>query len=74
IYYSECAQNNKVTTRQFDIELKQVRDWQSKKQELLNVVLYLLTLNHNRLAQYPLLERSLFEWIETLYNKQIAIS
>ncbi|CAG8839742.1 14045_t:CDS:2, partial [Gigaspora margarita] len=52
IYYSKGAQNNKVTTRRFDIETKQVV---TEK-------------------QYPLLERSLVEWIETLRNKQIAVS
>ncbi|CAG8834599.1 22831_t:CDS:2, partial [Gigaspora margarita] len=49
IYYSELAQNNKTIARRFDIEMKQVHDWKSKKQELLNT-------------------------IETLHNKQIAIS
>lgn len=54
IYYSERAQNNRATGRRFDIEPKQVRDWQSKKQELLNSAPYLLTLNRGRPAQYPL--------------------
>ncbi|CAG8682780.1 33535_t:CDS:2, partial [Gigaspora margarita] len=48
------------------------REWQSKKQELLNSAPYLLTLNRGRLAQYPLLEERLVEWIETLQNKQMA--
>ncbi|CAG8836622.1 15713_t:CDS:2 [Gigaspora margarita] len=38
IYYFERAQNNKATTRQFDIETKQVHDWKSKRQKLLNTV------------------------------------
>ncbi|CAG8830395.1 35796_t:CDS:2, partial [Gigaspora margarita] len=59
IYYSEHAQNNKATRRRFDIEPKQVHDWQSKKQELLNSVLYLLTLNHGQPVQYLLLEERL---------------
>ncbi|CAG8773206.1 12772_t:CDS:1, partial [Racocetra fulgida] len=45
-----------------------------KKQELLNSAPYLLTLNHGRPAQYPLLERRLVEWIETLHNKHMAVT
>ena len=59
IYYFERIQNTRATARQFDIEPKQVRDWRSKKQELLNAAPYLLTLNHSRLAQYSLLEKRL---------------
>jgi len=74
IYYSERTQNNRATAKRFDIEPKQVRDWQSKKQELLNSAPYLLTLNRGRPAQYPLLEERLVEWIETLRNKQMAVT
>lgn len=74
IYYSERVQNNRATARRFDIEPKQVRDWRSKKQELLNSASYLLTLNRGRPAQYPLLEARLVEWIQTLRNRQMAVT
>ncbi|CAG8699490.1 2449_t:CDS:2 [Cetraspora pellucida] len=74
VYYFECIKNVRATARRFDIEPKQVRDWRSKKQELLNAAPYLLTLNPGRLALYPLLERRLVEWVDVLCRKQVAVT
>ncbi|CAG8833819.1 39397_t:CDS:1, partial [Gigaspora margarita] len=74
VHYFECVQNVAATARKFDIERKQVRDWRSKKQELLNATPYLLILNRGRPAMYPLLEESLVKWIEAIRKKQMAIT
>ncbi|CAG8788716.1 10699_t:CDS:2 [Cetraspora pellucida] len=74
VHYFERIQNVRLTARQFDIKPKQVHDWRSKKQELLNAAPYLLTLNHDRPAQYLLLEEKLIQWIEVLRKKQIAVT
>ncbi|CAG8787339.1 13251_t:CDS:1, partial [Racocetra fulgida] len=74
VYYFERIKNVRATARRFDIEPKQVRDWRSKKQELLNAAPYLLTLNPGRPALYPLLERRLVEWVDVLRRKQAAIT
>jgi hypothetical protein len=64
----------RATAKRFSIDPKQVRDWQNKKQELLNAAPYVLTLNRGRQAQYPLLEEKIVEWIEELREKQMAVS
>ncbi|CAG8853988.1 2732_t:CDS:2, partial [Gigaspora margarita] len=51
IYYLERTNNVRATAKCFDIELKQVREWHSKKQELLDAASYVLTLNHGQQAQ-----------------------
>src|SRR6185437_9069911 len=72
--YLECINNVRATTRRFEIEPKQVRDWRDKKQELLNAAPYALTLNRGRQAQYPLLEENLIDWIEEHCNMQHAVT
>ncbi|CAG8686138.1 17171_t:CDS:1 [Cetraspora pellucida] len=74
VYYFERIKNVRATARRFDIEPKQVRNWRSKKQELLNAAPYLLTLNPGRPALYPLLERRLVEWVDVLRRKQAAVT
>ncbi|CAG8781016.1 20319_t:CDS:1, partial [Gigaspora margarita] len=46
----------------------------NKKQELLNAAPYVLMLNCNQQAQYPLLEEKLVDWIEELHSMQNAIT
>ncbi|CAG8833431.1 15372_t:CDS:1, partial [Gigaspora margarita] len=74
IYYLERTNNIRATAKRFDIELKQVRKWRSKKQELLNAAAYVLTLNRDQQAQYLLLEEKLIEWIEELHNMHNAVT
>ncbi|CAG8799188.1 5126_t:CDS:2 [Gigaspora margarita] len=59
--YLECTDSVRATVKCFEIEPKQVRDWRDKKQELLNIALYVLTLNRGQQAQYPLLEEKLVD-------------
>ena len=74
ICYYEQTNNVRATARRFEIEPKQVRDWVSKKDELLNTAPYLLTLNHGKQAQYPMLEERLVEWINGRRNEQNAVT
>ena len=62
ICYYEHVKNVRATARRFEIEPKQVREWVKKKQDLLNVAPYILTLNHGCQAHFPLLEEKLVEW------------
>jgi len=62
ICYYEHVKNVRATARRFEIEPKQVREWVKKKQDLLNVAPYILTLNRGRQAHFPLLEEKLVEW------------
>jgi len=56
------SKNVRATASRFEIEPKQVREWVKKKQDLLNVAPYILTLNRGRQAHFPLLEEKLVEW------------
>ncbi|CAG8813132.1 587_t:CDS:2, partial [Gigaspora margarita] len=72
--YLEHTDSVRATAKCFEIEPKQVRDWRDKKQELLNAVSYVLTLNRGQQTQYPLLEEKLVDWIEELRSMQNAIT
>ena len=71
ICYYEHVKNVRATARRFEIEPKQVREWVRKKQDLLSVAPYILTLNRGRQAQFPLLEERLVDWRR---NEQNAVT
>ncbi|CAG8814100.1 26770_t:CDS:1, partial [Racocetra persica] len=74
INYYEHIKNVRATARRFEIEPKQVCEWLDKKQELLSVAPYILTLNRGRQAQFPLLEERLVEWINKHRKEQNAVT
>ncbi|CAG8626668.1 9673_t:CDS:10 [Paraglomus brasilianum] len=73
-YGHEHVKNVRATARRFEIEPKQVREWVKKKQDLLNVAPYILTLNRGRQAHFPLLEEKLVKWINERRNEQNAVT
>ncbi|CAG8817761.1 36087_t:CDS:2, partial [Gigaspora margarita] len=59
--YLKRTNSVRATAKHFEIEPKQVCDWHNKKQELLNVALYVLMLNYGQQARYLLLEKKLVD-------------
>lgn len=74
VFYLECINSVRATTKCFEIEPKQVCEWRNKKQKLLNAAPYALTLNCGQQAQYSLLKENLINQIEEHRNMQHAVT
>ena len=49
--------------QELNIQLKQLREWISKKQDLINMSSRALKLHKERLPKYSQLENALFDWV-----------
>ncbi|CAG8634248.1 5762_t:CDS:2 [Cetraspora pellucida] len=70
ITFLEKHSSNSVhaTATHFNIEPKQVRDWQSKKENLMHVLFHIRKLNNERPPKYPKLENEIYGWMWHYYN------
>src|SRR6266542_2533583 len=62
-YFENNKRNVHRTSKKFDIQLKQVRDWVKKKEALLVAAPHVAKLHPEKPAKYPKLENDLFVWI-----------
>jgi transposase len=67
LYYENGHSKNK-TAAKFNIETKQLRDWISKKPQLLKAQPGVKRLNKGSPPKYPALETALVEWIKERRN------
>ena len=74
ILYHESGHSKTKTAAKFNIETKQLRDWISKKDELLKAQPGKKKLNKGASPKYPALEATLVEWIRERRNRQKAVS
>lgn len=56
----------RATATHFNIEPKQVRDWRSKKENLMRVSPHIRKLNNGRPPKYPELENEIYGWVKNL--------
>ena len=56
----------RTTAIAFNIELKQVRDWHNKKEELMCVSPHIQQINKEKPPKYPELEKDIYNWIKEL--------
>jgi transposase len=73
MYYEKGHSKNKTASK-FNIETKQLRDWLSKKDQLLKAQPGIKRLNKGKPPKYPALEVALVEWIRERRRNQHAIS
>jgi hypothetical protein len=74
IMYFEKGHSKNMTAAKFNIQTKQVRDWVSKKDQLMSAQPSLKRLNKGKPVKYPALETFLVEWIKERRNNQQAVS
>ena len=74
VMYFEKGHSKNKTAAKFNIQTKQVRDWVSKKGQLMNSQPSLKRLNKGKPPKYPVLEDALVEWVRERRNNQQAVS
>lgn len=74
VMYFEKGHSKNQTAAKFNIQTKQVRDWVSKKDQLMNSRPSLKRLNKGKPPKYPALEVILVEWVKERRNNQQAVS
>ena len=74
ILYHEKGHSKSKTAAKFNIETKQLRDWISKKPQLLKVQPGVKRLNKGASPKYPALETTLVEWIKERRREQQTVT
>ncbi len=74
ILYHESGHSKNKTAAKFNIETKQLRDWMSKKSQLLKAQPGVKRLNKGAPPKYPALETALVEWIRERRSNQQTVS
>src|SRR6266498_2937423 len=74
ILYHESGHSKNKTAAKFNIETKQLRDWMSKKSQLLKAQPGVKRLNKGASPKYPALETALVEWIRERRSNQQTVS
>lgn len=69
VFYNENGHSVRETANKYNIEPKQVRDWKSKKGQLLSAAPYIQRLNTGARPKYPLLEVELVDWFRELRSQ-----
>ena len=62
--YHEKGNSKNKTARKYNIQTKQLRDWVSKKPQLLKAQPGLKRLNRGSFPKYPILEITLVNWVK----------
>ncbi len=66
LYYAQRVQSKKTAAKRFDIEPKQIRDWEKKREQLMSLAPYIKKLHPGRSSNLPELEKLLFQWLQNL--------
>ena len=61
LQYAQRVQSKKAAARRFDIEPKQIRDWEKKKEQLMSSASYIKKLHPGKSPNLPKLEKPLFQ-------------
>jgi transposase-like protein len=74
IMYHENGHSKRKTADKFNIQAKQLRDWISKKPQLLKVQPGVKRLNIGVKPKYPALETALVTWVKEKRKNQNAVT
>src|SRR6266542_3586027 len=75
VYFLENNRGNKyATAKEFNIQLKQVCDWNNNKTKLLATASHIIKLHPGKPVKYPSLKNDLFEWVCEKRKNQNAIT
>lgn len=66
--------NKRGTAKEFNIQPKQVREWNNNKAKLLATAPHVIKLHSGKPVKYPSLENDLFEWVCEKRKNQIAVT
>ena len=72
--YHEKGNSKNKTARKYNIQTKQLRDWVSKKPQLLKAQPGLKRLNRGSSPKYPILKTALVNWVKEKRKNQNAVS
>ena len=73
LHYAQRVQSKKAAAKRFDIKLKQIRDWEKKREQLMSSAPYIKKLHPERSPSLPELEKPLFQWLQNLRQESKAI-
>ena len=73
-YLENNGGNKRGTAKKFDIQPKQVRDWNNNKGKLLATAPHVAKLHPGKSAKYPSLENDLFTWVSERRTNQNSVS
>ena len=62
------------TADKFHLEPKQIRDWRSKRQQLMLAQPHIKRLNCGPRSRYPEIEDEVIKWIKSLHHEQKIVS
>ncbi|CAG8784740.1 15577_t:CDS:1, partial [Racocetra persica] len=74
IAYYKKGRSKRSTAYKFQIEPKQLRNWITKKSDLMKAASYIQKLSHGARLRYPKLEAELIEWFRDLRSQQKVVS
>ena len=66
--------NKRGTAKEFDIQPKQVHDWNNNKAKLVATAPHVIKLHPGKSVKYPSLENDLFGWVCEKRTNQIAVT
>ena len=66
--------NKRATAKKFNIQPKQVRNWNNNKTKLLATASHVIKLHPGKPVKYPSLENDLFEWVCEKRKNQNAVT
>jgi hypothetical protein len=72
--YHENGHSKNKTALKYNIQTKQLRDWKSKKPQLLKAQPGLKRLNRGSSPKYPVMETALVNWVKEKRKNQNAVS
>ena len=61
LHYAQRVQSKKATAKRFNIKLKQIRDWEKKREQLMSLAPYIKKLHPGRSPSLPELKEPLFQ-------------
>lgn len=74
LMYHENGHSKNKTALKYNIQTKQLRDWKSKKPQLLKAQPGLKRLNRGSSTKYPVMETALVNWVKEKRKNQNAVS
>src|SRR5688572_14551253 len=74
LQYTQRVQSKRAAAKKFDIELKQIRDWEGKRKQLMSSASNIKKLHLGKSSSLPELENLLFQWVQDLRQESKAVT
>ena len=74
LQYAQRVQSKRAAAKKFDIEPKQIRDWEGKREQLMSSASHIKKLHPGKSSSLPELENLLFQWVQSLRQESKAVT